>query len=48
VVCVGNVGGEGLASVSSCSGGNDDVVGGTIRAIGDEDRFPGASLLSKL
>ena len=48
MVCVGNVGDEGLAFVSSCIKGNDDVVGGTIRAVGDEDRIPGASLLSKL
>jgi hypothetical protein len=49
VVWLGNVGDEGSASVSSRSGGNDDVVGGTTRAVGgDEDRIPGASLLSKL
>ena len=49
MVCVGNVGDEGLAFVSSCSGGNDGVVDGTIRAVGgDEDRNPGASLPSKL
>lgn len=45
VVCVGNVGGEGLAFVSSCSGGNDC---GMIRAAGGEDRILGASLPSKL
>lgn len=48
MVCVGNVGDEGLAFVSSCSGGDDDV-GETIRGVGgDDDRIPGASLLSKL
>ena len=46
MVCVGNVGGEGIVFVSSCSGGDD--VGGTIRVVGDEDRNPEASLLSKL
>ena len=40
MVWVGNVGDEGLAFVSSCSGGNDDVVGGTIRAVGEGDRIP--------
>ena len=48
MACIGNVGGDGLSFVSSCSGGNDDVVGRTIRAVGGEDRIPGASILSKL
>ena len=49
MVWVGNVGDEGLEFVSCCSGGNDDVVGGAIRAVGsDEGRIPGVSLPSKL
>ena len=35
--------------MSSCSGvDDDDVVDGTIRAVGGEDRILGASLLSQL
>ena len=40
MVCVDNVG---SAFVSSCSRGNDDVVGGAIRAVGGEDCISGAS-----
>lgn len=47
---IGKVGDEGIAVgfVSNCSGGNDDVVCGASRGVGEEDGIAGGPLLSKL